>query len=132
MFFSTWTFVLYLAAKLSKHVGREELLEGPCLCEMSEAFEVASILVHWYVYHAVQDGENLVLRLEALLELQIFVPEWMRKEVEANRASTSFEESRRILLAIGAHSGMGRTAMEEAEGADKHEVRVCSMIIELR
>ena len=59
--------------------------------------------------------------LETLLELQVLIPEWMCKKVEANTASASLIESRYGTLALALTNGMGMKRKEEAEGS-KHRV----------
>ena len=86
---------------------------------MAKAFKISCILMHWYVYDAVQDWKDLVMRLETLLEFQVLIPEWMRKKVEANTASASFIKSRCGTLALNLTNGMGMKLKEEAEGS-KH------------
>ena len=78
---------------------------------MSIAFKVAGVLMHWYVYYAVEYWENLVLSFETLLEFQVFIPEGMCKKVKAYRASTSLVESVVYLLAFG--NCQGREKQQE-------------------
>lgn len=49
------------------------------------------------MYEAGEDGEDAVEGLVALFKFEVFVPERMRKEVEADAVCSSLEETVRIL-----------------------------------
>lgn len=79
-------------AELCECVCWEQLLEGTGLRKLPEPLEVARVLVHRDVDNAIQDRDDLVLAFEAFLEFNVFIPEGMGEEVEANAVGTTFEE----------------------------------------
>lgn len=83
----------YVLAKLRKRVCWEELLEGAALCELPEALKVACILVHGDMDYAVKNRNNLIFTFKALFEFDIFVPEGVGKEVEADAVRATFKKS---------------------------------------
>ena len=62
------------------------------MCELTESFEVAGILVHGNFDNTAQDCKNPVLSLQAVFKFKIFVPERVSEEVQTNRGSTALKE----------------------------------------
>lgn len=50
--------------------------------------------------NATEDRENFIKRLETFLELDVFVPEWMRKKIESNTISSPFKQSICLVVSI--------------------------------
>jgi hypothetical protein len=75
------TFRFHIGTKLSKGLLRHELWQWPCMCKLSESFEIASILVHWNLNNPAEDGKNPVVGFQAIFKLEILVPERVSKEV---------------------------------------------------
>lgn len=63
--------------------------------ELSESLEVTRILVHRDVDNAIQDRDDLVFTFEAFFEFNVFVPEGVSEEVEANAVGTTLKEPAR-------------------------------------
>jgi len=71
--------------------------------------------MHWNVDNSAQYCEDLIYRIRSLFELQIFVPEWMRQEIEANAIRTSFEKS---AFHMSVHGSDMRVRQERGRRAD--------------
>jgi len=84
-----------LLSELSQSVLGKKFCQRPSLRQRSKAVEIAGILVHWNVNHPLQDGEDFIFAFETLLKLNVFVPEGVRQEVEANGIGSTFEKSMR-------------------------------------
>lgn len=89
---SGWGLGNDVLAKLCQCIGGKQLLEGTGLCKLPEPLKVTCILMHWDVDNTIQDCDNLVLTFETFFKFNVFVPEWMSKEVETNTVGTTFEE----------------------------------------
>src|SRR5436309_15788247 len=75
------TLSLNLQPELRKGVCWKEFGKGSGLSQLAIALKVARVLMHGNVYDTIENGKDLVIGLKALLELQVFIPKWVCKEV---------------------------------------------------
>ena len=94
------------------------------LCKVTVSLKVSRILMHGDMDNAVKDSKDLVLGFYSLLKLEVFVPEWMGKEVKAYTGCASFKQPAPKMSAINRRPRRGEVARKKAEGSKHNMMRL--------
>jgi hypothetical protein len=119
--------ILNLACALQRleYFGINKLLDRPVVCEVGELLEVSSELVDGQLQNAAVDLGDIGRLLDALLELDILVPEGMALEVKTDEMSTALEQSigSACLAQEAKKRGCSRVILQVPQSARRDAIR---------
>jgi hypothetical protein len=105
--------------------GLNKLLDWPVVCEVGKLFEISSELVNGQLQNAAVDLGDIGRLLDALLELDVLVPEGMALEVKTDEMSTALEQTiGSACLAQGTKNGeCSRMILQVPQSARRDAIR---------